>query len=712
MKTYQGVAITDGINRKNHIMPLSTLINAYHDSWDTAIPMNIGHDNTKPIGYSLLTGIYMEPGKAYLTNAATIMETDDEYATLLKMRRSYDYDIFCREHKSELDSLVEKLGDTVSENFCVAPVGQAVAIVDKDIIYRLFPEWSETTKDGLVDLRELTPVYTKNRENGEKGFLIPGVYYKDGYLLFAHRFFRRSLSISNSTNLEFFESFEKMRETSDTKLQLAIDMDMVGLLGSEHPEMEYQYIRGPHFNDDLSCIPEGVTCHENEHYDNAFSNLLSVQFYWHIQDGKRTFECEELCDRENISFDDGQTMLWGCKYVHSMINPSTGLPNHLDGAIRIYDGEQILERIDLKTDIKKYGKNSKYIKLWRIDNDFSVPIWKEIISSFYRENALVGEYFCGIDETYEQIKKGHDNHSNAVKKSKAFDHLGLNAGDGIRFFFRYTSKSALPENRDVEIDNRDFITYSSGKKSKVLEAETVTLLKYLKRKGLSMRFPVTPLFEFYDLIYNFPTLCCKDAKTADVVMNAIKDLCEIWVRNEDNRLISFGILINLSSDAGHISFAGHVSDLLTLLSSIPKMSDLPFEKWIENLYQENNRFKEGRNLPEIFSLLHSDRVCFERRIVPQDKIGKIWLEDNAICSEFDLTNEEREVMSQHNICAVPFFRIRTVTCSKCGGDYTKCSCIKFLDENVATVVEKADSLGMIWTNRNASYPEAQLSDNN
>lgn len=148
-----------------------------------------------------------------------------------------------------------------------------------------------------------------------------------------------------------------MRNVPAVELQLAFDMDMIGLLGTEHLELEYQYIRGPHFNDDLTCIPEGVTCQENEHYDNVFSNLLSTQFYWHIQDGKRTFECEELCDRENVSFDDGQTMVWGCRYVHSMINPSTGLPTHLDGAIRIYNEEQILDRIDAKTDISKYGKN-------------------------------------------------------------------------------------------------------------------------------------------------------------------------------------------------------------------------------------------------------------------------------------------------------------------------------------------------------------------
>ncbi len=355
MEKYQGVAITDGVNRKNHMLPFSTIIKSYHDSWNSIIPMNLGHDRTKPIGYSMLTGIYMEPGKAYVTNESAIMETKEEHDKMCKMIKAYDYKIFCEEHKKELDILIEKLSFVLSDKYCVAPVGQAVAIKDKDIVYRLFPEWSKTIKDGLVDARELEPIYTKN-ENGKKGILVPGVYYKEGHLLFAHQFFRRSLSILNTTNEEFFNSFEKIRDIPTVKMQLALDMDMVGLVGTEQPEVEYQYIRGPHFNDDLTCIPEGVTCHENEHYDNVFSNLLSTQFFWHMQDGKRTFECEELCDKENITFDDGQTMLWGCRYVHSMINPSTGLPTHLDGAIRIYNDEQILARIDSKTDISKCGK--------------------------------------------------------------------------------------------------------------------------------------------------------------------------------------------------------------------------------------------------------------------------------------------------------------------------------------------------------------------
>lgn len=707
METYQGIAITDGVNRKNHILPLSTIIKAYHDSWNTLIPMNLGHDRTKPIGYTMLTGIYMEPGKAYVTNESAIMETKEEQKKMRKMIDAYDYKIFCEEHKKELDTLIESLGDALSDEFCVAPVGQAVAIKDKDIVYRLFPEWTETLKDGLVDVRNLEPVYTKNG-NEEKGFLVPGVYYKEGYLLFAHQFFRRSLSILNTTNEEFFNSFEKMRDVPEIELQLALDMDMIGLPGTEHPELEYQYIRGPHFNDDLSCIPEGVTCHENEHYDNLFSNLLSTQFYWHIQDGKRTFECEELCDKENVSFDDGQTMLWGCRYVHSMINPSTGLPTHLDGAIRIYNDEQILERIDSNTDVSKYGKNSKYIKLWRIDNDFSVTMWKELISSFYRENALIGEYFGGIDEKYDKIKKESDEHNSVVKRLNDFAHIELTEGDGARIYFKYTDKFNIAEDRDVKVYNKDSFIVQGGEKVKILDVDTVTLIKYLKRKGLSLRIPITPLIDFNDMIFNFPTLCCKSLHAADIVITAIKELCQAWVKDQDDRLISFGLMVNLSDEAGHISFAGHVNDLVKLFNAIPKLSDVAFEEWIETIYQENNKFKAGGNYPDKFALIHGDVVCFKRLIVHPDKIRKIWMEDECVHAQFNMTKEEGNELLQHKMSSAAFFKINEYKCNKCGRDYTQCSCVKFIDNDVSDVVVKADLLGLIWTNRNAFYPNGQL----
>ena len=707
MEKYQGVAITDGVNRKNHMLPFSTIIKSYHDSWNSIIPMNLGHDRTKPIGYSMLTGIYMEPGKAYVTNESAIMETKEEHDKMCKMIKAYDYKIFCEEHKKELDILIEKLSFVLSDKYCVAPVGQAVAIKDKDIVYRLFPEWSKTIKDGLVDARELEPIYTKN-ENGKKGILVPGVYYKEGHLLFAHQFFRRSLSILNTTNEEFFNSFEKIRDIPTVKMQLALDMDMVGLVGTEQPEVEYQYIRGPHFNDDLTCIPEGVTCHENEHYDNVFSNLLSTQFFWHMQDGKRTFECEELCDKENITFDDGQTMLWGCRYVHSMINPSTGLPTHLDGAIRIYNDEQILARIDSKTDISKCGKNSKYIKLWRIDNDFNVAMWKELISSFYRENGLIGEYFGGVDEKYDQIKKESDEHNTVVKKPIIFAHIELNEGDGVRIYFRYKSKFDIIADRDIGIYNKDSFILQDGRKVKILDADTVTLLKYLKRKGLSLRMPTTSLIAFEDMIFNFPTLCCKSLQVADVVITAIKELCQAWVRNQDDRLVSFGLMVNLAAEAVHISFAGHVNDFEKLFNVIPKLSEVAFEEWIETVYQENNKFKLGGDYPDKFRLIHGDVVCFKRFIVNPNKIRKLWVENGSVYAQFNMTKEEGDELLQHKIIGAPFYKINQDRCNKCGRDYAQCTCVKFIDENVSDEVVKADLLGLIWTNRNASYPNGKL----
>ena len=699
MKKYQGVAITDGVNRKNHMVLFSTIIKSYHGSWNSIIPMNLGHDSTKQIGYSMLTGIYMEPGKAYVTNESAIMETKEEYD---KMVKAYDCKIFCEEHKKELNILIEKLRFVLSDKYCVAPFYQAVAIKDKDIVYRLFPEWSKTIKDGLVDARELEPICTK-KENGKKEILVPGVYYKEGHLLFAHQFFRRSLSILNTTNGEFFNSFEKMRDISTVKMKLALDMDMVGLIGTEQPEIEYQYIRGPHFNDDLTCIPEGVTCHENEHYDNVYSNLLSTQFFLHMQDGKRTFECEELCDKENITLGDGQTILWGCRYVHSMINPKTGLPTHLDGAIRIYNDEQILARIDSKTDISKCGKNSKYIKLWRIDNDFNVAMWKEIISSFYRENALIGEYFGGIDEKYDQIKNKVDEHNTVVKHLNNFAHIELNEGDGIRIYFRYKSKFDIVADRDIEIYNKDLFILQDGRKVEILDADTVTILKYLKRKGLSLQMPITSLIAFEDMILNFPTLCCKSLQVADVVITAIKELCQAWVKKQDDRLVSFGFMVNLVDEAVHISLAGHVKDFEKLFNVIPKLSDLAFEEWIETLYQENNKFKLGGDYPDKFQLIHNDVVCFKRIIVNPNKIRKLWVENEGVHAQFYMTKEEENELSQHKIICAPFYKIHQNQCSNCGKDYIQCSCVKFIDENVFNEVAKADLLGLIWTNRNASY---------
>lgn len=170
MEVYQGVAMTDGLNRKNHYISLNTILKAYSDIWNKQLPVNIGHDRTKPIGYTKITGIYMEPGKAYVTNESAIMEISEEYELLRKMIDRNDYHQFCVEHREEIESLVGKLKDVINDSFQVAPIGQAVAIRDKDIVKRLFPEWVGSFKDGLTDIREMDSVYSITSD-GKKGVL-------------------------------------------------------------------------------------------------------------------------------------------------------------------------------------------------------------------------------------------------------------------------------------------------------------------------------------------------------------------------------------------------------------------------------------------------------------------------------------------------------------------------------------------------------------
>ena len=124
-------------------------------------------------------------------------------------------------------------------------------------------------------------------------------------------------------------------------------------------------------------------------------------------------------------------------------------------------------------------KNSKYIKLWRIDNDFSVSLWKELISSFYRENSLIGQYFGGIDEKYEQIKKESAQRNSIVDRSNKFIPVDLNKGDGLRIFFRYSPKIDISDSYDVRIINKDEFICNEEKRVKILEADSITFLSYL-----------------------------------------------------------------------------------------------------------------------------------------------------------------------------------------------------------------------------------------
>ena len=693
MKSLCGIAMSDGINRKNHMFPFSTLHNSYAKSWKKGIPSNLSHDSTKPIGWTYFTGIYIEAGKAYLTNSTMLAETEEDWKILKDLLEKQTQNHYVVEHEEEIHRLEVELGGVLAKNKRIAPVS-AIAFDEPGIVLRVFPELEELIDDdGLIELCHLDPV-------------LPGIFRRGNFLIFAHRYFRRSYSLVNSLNDEFLNRLQNVSEQcKNLKVRVRIDLDMIGLLGTEKGELEYEYWWGPYFNDDLENIPFGVTRYKNEFYDNLFSNLNFTEFGWYTQDNNKTLEIEEVNDRPTIIADE--KILTGCRYIHSFLNSRTNLPTHLDGAVRAYSDELLLERLDLK--LNQTERNTVYTKLWRIDGDMPIGLWKELITHYYRDNHLVGEYFGGKDEKFD-LYKIEDQKRNVITPCplEKFVPTNISQGDGLRIYYHYQPAFSASE-YDVETNSKEFIILNDTRNHaeslmKVMETETITVLKLLKRYGCSIRIPNTARVAHEDMIFNFPVFYCKNVDAASYVQGAMLDLCEAWNKNRDDRLISFSIALNINKDISvQVSFAGHVSDFVKVYHLLgTKFPEEPnFLPWIEKLYHLNSSFKESHTKPNPLDMIsNSGELYIQRRLVPSQMIKRYSVDRVGVSAELTMSKEELSLKEKLCIGISPVTIIRSSKCTRCGKEYRDCNCIKFIDDTTEEIKD-IRFLGCTWTNRHA-----------
>lgn len=225
-------------------------------------------------------------------------------------------------------------------------------------------------------------------------------------MIFAHRFFRRSLSHRNKFNEYFLSSFDKtVAKNSHLVPRLRLDPDIIG-----HPEtvtnlLELEYWWGPHFNDDISLIPNGVTEHKASERTRYFEGIDRTQIWWKspetrlnssIEDRYRTFEIEELIENSSGGLPDEQ---YGCRYAHAEYSIGTSSITHFDGAIRAYPQDEYLDRIDLAID--QAGKHSDYTKLFRFDGCMTVDLWKHLLCDYFKGNPLIPEYLGAAQDDIE-----------------------------------------------------------------------------------------------------------------------------------------------------------------------------------------------------------------------------------------------------------------------------------------------------------------------
>lgn len=417
MKRSLGVFNSDQVNLSGFRIPASELVKAEErhrmermgDGLPIGLPVNIQHDMHRPIGWSQVLGHFVDGAMVRVVGLINEAETDDEKSRLVALVSGF----WDHHHDKGMDVFKEELMErikpsAVSEDARFLHI-ESYVVSHPNLAAELYPElFAETSdlvdKDGLTDYRALSKRLKQ---------LQPGVFHdlERDLLLFAHRFFRRSLSHRNKLNDYFLSSFDKTASERNAVVpRLRLDPDLIGHPATNHGLVELEYWRGPRFTDDISSIPSGVAEHKASKRTMYYDGIDKTQVWWKAPESRReadshveyrTLEVEELIENPSGGL-VGEC--FGCRYAHAEFSSDVSAITHFDGAIRAYEGEAYLERIDASID--RAGKRSQYTKLFRFDGPLPVESWKRVLSDYFRGNPLVPEYLGAPSEEVEALNPG------------------------------------------------------------------------------------------------------------------------------------------------------------------------------------------------------------------------------------------------------------------------------------------------------------------
>jgi hypothetical protein len=401
MKASSAVIATDVINRQLTQIPLSSLVFMVENMLEESVrariavgmPMNNSHDHHMPVGWSIPRGVYVSKDMGRLLALILTPESADDRQVITRHRTEFRANLLSRQAEPYAAGLRERLGEAAPQEGRLRQC-EAVAIQATGLAATIAPEFFSAgsaivDKDGLVDYSALLE---RTRQ------LAPGVFHwpSRDVILFAHPFFRRSLSRENSLNSYVLRSFDEAAALREVRGRLRLDPDLVGHPDSVTPIMELEYWNGPPFSDDIETIPSGVTEHGATEKERFYSQIDRTQIWWKAEEQRgsreaphsyRTFEVEELILRASAGLADES---YGCRYAHSEYDLARRMISHFDGAIRAYDLEAYIERLDLRID--RAGKRAAYQKLFRLDGAIPVLSWKQVLTDYFRGNHLVPEY--------------------------------------------------------------------------------------------------------------------------------------------------------------------------------------------------------------------------------------------------------------------------------------------------------------------------------
>lgn len=484
VKRFEAIGNTSDINRYGMMFTPGALWRGYEQSWEHGLPANLGHDLHALVGWNAPLALYFTAKRTAFVIEIQCPETKEEQANLWKMGQAARQRRLDEEVRPHLAELNQRLGNALARNIkmehpsCAALAGPGLARRRFPAVFRE----ADADADGLVQLASL-------RAKG------PGVFELDGLLLFAHPYFRRALSRMNTLNSPFLRAFQESAMPGCLR-KIRLDPDMVGLPETYQETIELAYWRGPLFQDDLAAIPKAVTQYTASEADRMINGISMTEFRWN-ELGERSFECEELRDTETLGAGVDR---FGCRYVHTMLN-AEGRPDHADGAIRMYNEEAMLAR--LGKDIARAGKKTKYTKLWRVDGELPIPLWKELLAHYYRDNPQVGEYLGGDRDPVPMKEEKPEKET--VVRSELPRILDEADGTHVTTFLK-RAQGAPSTEPQVSLLAWDHVQCGSELHS-FYEADAIEIVKELRAAELTVVLPADAArVDWRDGVFNFPSV--------------------------------------------------------------------------------------------------------------------------------------------------------------------------------------------------------------
>ena len=211
------VLASDDVSRNKTRFSVETLHQTLLDTFHAGAPHLVSHDAHRLAGWIQPRALYFEPGRALLLGEQLLASDEEERAGLEAAYRRHLSERLFSVEESHAQRLREFLVGHVTGDEDVVDVG-ATALVTEDLARRCCPSiFDLEDDDGLVPLRELQTI-------------IPGVYRKGEFAVFAHAGFRRSLSRLNNLNADLLAALDDVRADGGVgRLAIRLDPDLIGL---------------------------------------------------------------------------------------------------------------------------------------------------------------------------------------------------------------------------------------------------------------------------------------------------------------------------------------------------------------------------------------------------------------------------------------------------------------------------------------------------